>query len=155
MNSLIVYYSRFGNTREIAEAVGETLGAAGPAQVISTDQLGVSDLEEAELVVLGSPTHQMKLPEVVRPVFESLPRRVLPGTPAAVFDTSYKLSRWLAPFTAAPKLASWLRKLGGKRLVPPETFHVEGREGPLYAGEIERARAWANSILKQLEEVSL
>jgi hypothetical protein len=35
--------------------------------------------------------------------------------------------------------------------VPPETFHVEGKEGPLYAGEIERAQAWAAMILEQLE----
>jgi hypothetical protein len=120
--------------------------------VISTGQLGASDLRDIELIIMGSPTHRMNLPEAVRPVFESLPRRVLPGTPGAVFDTSYRMSRWLAPFTAARKLASRLRRLGGKRIVPPETFHVEGREGPLCEGEIERAKAWAISILRKLEE---
>jgi hypothetical protein len=93
----------------------------------------------------------MNLPQAVRPVFESLPRRVLRGTPVAAFDTSYKMSRWLAPFTAAHKLAPRLRKLGGKRVVPPETFHVVGRDGPLYEGEIERARTWAASILQRVE----
>jgi hypothetical protein len=73
----------------------------------------------------------------------------------AAFDTSYKMSRWLAPFTAARKLAARLRKLGGKRVVPPETFHVEGREGPLYEGEIERARRWAALILERLAERTL
>jgi hypothetical protein len=93
----------------------------------------------------------MNLPQAVRPVFESLPRRVMRGTPVAAFDTSYKMSRWLAPFTAAHKLAPRLRKLGGKRVVPPETFHVIDRDGPLYEGEIERARTWAASILKRVE----
>jgi flavodoxin len=151
MRSLVVYFSKFGNTQKIAEAIAETLGSAGPVRVISTNQLNASDLEGVDLVVMGSPTHRMNLPEAVRPVFESLPRRILRGTPVAAFDTSYKMSRWLAPFTAARKLTSRLRKLGGKRLVPPETFHVEGREGPLYEGEIERARTWAASILEQLE----
>jgi hypothetical protein len=93
----------------------------------------------------------MNLPEVVRPVFEALPRRVLRGTPAAAFDTSYKMSHWLARFTAARKLNGKLRKLGGKRIVPPETFHVVESKGPLYEGETERARAWAASILGRLD----
>jgi flavodoxin len=119
--------------------------------VISMDQLTVSDLTGVDLVVAGTPTHRMNLPEAIRPVFETLPRRVLRGTPIAAFDTSYKMSRWLAPFTAARKLLSKLRKLGGKRVVPPETFHVMEREGPLYEGEIERAREWARSIHERLK----
>ena len=151
MNSLVVYFSKFGNTQKIAEAIAETLGSAGPVRVISTDQLSVSDLEGVDMVVMGSPTHRMNLPEAVRAAFETLPRRILRGTPVAAFDTSYKMSRWLAPFTAARKLAHRLRRLGGKRVVPPETFYVVEREGPLYEGEIERARTWAALILKRLE----
>ena len=67
----------------------------------------------------------------------------------AAYDTSYKMSPFLARFTAAKKLSRKLRKLGGKQLVPPETFHVVAREGPLYDGEVDRARVWAGSILKR------
>jgi hypothetical protein len=103
--------------------------------------------------VMGSPTHRMNLPEAVRPVLEGLPKRVLRGASVAAFDTSYKMSGLLRRFTAAPKLARKLRKLGGRQVVPPETFHVAGREGPLFDGEIERARAWAKSILGQVETI--
>lgn len=150
MNVLVVYFSKFGNTRKVAETIAQTLGAAGSARVISSEQLCASDLADAELVVMGSPTHRMNLPEAVRPVFDGLPRRVLRGTHVAAFDTSYKMSRWLAHFTAARKLAKKLRKLGGKQVVPPETFHVMEREGPLYDGELVRASRWAESIGKQL-----
>jgi flavodoxin len=150
MKSLVVYFSKFGNTQKVAEAIAGPLGERGSVRVISIDQLTASDLSEVDLVVMGTPTHRMNLPEAVRPVFEVLPRRVLRGTPAAAFDTSYKMSPFLARFTAAKKLAQKLRKLGGKRIVPPETFHVVDREGPLYDGEIERAQAWAASILELL-----
>lgn len=146
MNVLVVFFSKFGNTRKVAETIGESLGAAGSVRVISSEQLTASDLADADLVVMGSPTHRMNLPEAVRPVFDGLPRRVLRGTPVAAFDTSYKMSRWLAHFTAARKLAKKLRKLGGKQIVSPETFHVMEREGPLYDGELERAKRWAESI---------
>lgn len=150
MNALVVYFSKFGNTRMVAEAIAQALEPAGSVRVLNLDQLTVSDMEEADLVVMGSPTHRMNLPEAVRPVFERLPKRILRGTPVAAFDTSYKMSAFLARFTAAKRLAKKLRKLGGKRIVPPETFHVVEREGPLYEGEIERAREWAELILERL-----
>lgn len=146
MNVLVVYFSKFGNTRKVAETIGESLSAAGSVRVISSDQLAASDLADADLVVMGSPTHRMNLPDAVRPVFDGLPRRALRGTPVAAFDTSYKMSWWLAHFTAARRLAKKLRKLGGKQVVPPETFHVMEREGPLYDGELERVQRWAESI---------
>jgi len=58
-----------------------------------------------------------------------------------------QINTFLARFTAAKKLTQKLRKLGGKRIVPPETFHVVEREGPLYDGEIERAKEWAASLV--------
>jgi flavodoxin len=152
MNSLVVYYSKFGNTKKVAEAIAEILKAKGAVRVINADQLTASHLHKVDLVVMGSPTHRMKLPESVQPVFEALPRHILRGTSVAAFDTSYKMSPFLAHFTAAKKLARKLRKLGGKRVIPPETFHVVGREGPLYEGEIERAKAWAVSILAKWRE---
>ncbi|UCC62560.1 MAG: flavodoxin family protein [Anaerolineae bacterium] len=151
MKSLIVYFSRYGNTQKIAEAMAGRLGSAGPVRVLSVDQLTASDLTGADLVVAGTPTHRMNLPQAVRPMLDRLPRRVLRATPVAAFDTSYKMSAWLARFTAARKLLRKLRKLGGKRVLPPETFHVVEREGPLYEDEIERAREWAGLILERLD----
>jgi flavodoxin len=150
MKTLVVYFSKFGNTQQVAEAIAIRMQALGPVQTISSDELTVDDLQDVDLVVMGSPTHNMNLPKAVKPVFESLPRRVLPGTPVAAFDTSYKMSWWLNQFTASKRLARKLRKLGGKLVVPPEIFHVTQREGPLYEGEIERARVWAASILEQM-----
>jgi flavodoxin len=150
MNALLVYYSKFGNTQEVAEAIAEELQSAGSVRTLSTDQLTADDMRGIDLAVMGTPTHKMNLPEAVRPILEQLPRGILRGVPVATFDTSYKMSAFLARFTAAKRLRQKLRKLGGKPIVPAETFHVTEREGPLYDGEIERARRWASSILEQL-----
>ena len=150
MHATVVYFSRFGNTRAISEAIAETLASAGSVRVLVLDQLTPSHTQGSDLLVVGSPTHRMNLPEAVRPVFAELPRRTLRGTHVAAFDTSYKMSALLARFTAAKKLAQKLRKLGGVRVVPPETFYVIERQGPLYDGELERASAWAGSILERL-----
>ena len=39
MKTLIVYFSKFGNTRRIAEAVAEVMRQAGEARVVSIDGL--------------------------------------------------------------------------------------------------------------------
>jgi flavodoxin len=148
VNALVVYHSQFGNTRHVAEAIAGELQAAGGVRARSAGQLTAADLQAVDLVVMGTPTHKMNLPEAVRPLFEALPRRVLRGVPVAAFDTSYEMSGLLARFTAAKKVDQKLRKLGGKRLLPPETFHVHRHhEGPLLDGEIDRARDWARALL--------
>jgi flavodoxin len=147
VNTIVIYLSRFGNTRRVAEEIAEAFDDQGGTRIMPADRVTAAELADADLVIVGSPTHRMNLPQELRPWLEVLPRRALRGVWVAAFDTSYKMSRWLAPFTAAPKLDRKLRKLGGRRAVRPETFHVTAREGPLYEGEIERARAWGASLL--------
>jgi flavodoxin len=151
MNTLVVYFSKFGNTQMLAETIGDALSSAGNLRVISSEQLEVADFHGVDLVIMGSPTHKMNLPESVRPLFEQLPKKILKGKLFTTFDTSYKMSWWLNQFTAGKRLAQKLRKLGGKRILPPEIFLVTGREGPLYEGELERAKDWANSILAEVK----
>ena len=83
MNALVVYYSQFGNTQQVAEAVSEVFQGAGAARTLSADRLTAAELQDVDLVVMGTPTHKMNLPEAVRPVFESLPRRILRGVHGA------------------------------------------------------------------------
>jgi flavodoxin len=154
MNALVVYFSKFGNTQKVAETIAEVLEAETSLRIISSDKLSATELEDVDLLIMGTPTHRMNLPEAVQPIFEKLPRRVLRKIPTAAFDTSYKMSAFLARFTAAKKLARKLRKLGGMQIVPPETFLVMGREGPLYEGELYRAREWGRSILNKLSRRS-
>jgi hypothetical protein len=48
---------------------------------------------------------------------------------------------------AAPRIASALEEAGAALVVGPEGFIVEDTEGPLRAGELERAAEWAGRIL--------
>ncbi|UCH59767.1 MAG: flavodoxin family protein [Anaerolineales bacterium] len=152
MNSLVVYFSKFGNTQIVAKAIAGVLAKGGEARLVNSDELSLRDLEETDFLVMGSPTHKMNLPLNVRPVFERLPKRILRGKPVAAFDTSYRMSWWLNQYTAGKRLVKKLRKLGGKSIVPAEIFLVTGREGPLYDGEIERAKQWADLLLEKVKK---
>jgi hypothetical protein len=51
---------------------------------------------------------------------------------------------------AAEPIADRLRKKGGELIVPPEGFLVDGTEGPLIEGELERAADWGSQIMDSL-----
>jgi hypothetical protein len=91
----------------------------------------------------------MNLPEGARARLAELPKRCLRHKSVAVFDTSYKMSAWLNLLTASKKLGRKLKRLGGRQVVPPETFHVMEAQGPLYEGELERAASWADMVLQK------
>ena len=155
MKALIITYSKFGHTKmlgqTIADTIAECLNADGNAQSISMDEIDIATLADADLVIMGSPTHRMNLPEDVRVKLRTLPRKSLRGKKMAAFDTSYKMSGWLNLLTASKKISRKLKKLGAKRVVPPETFHVMESKGPLYDGEIERAQEWARLVGEKSE----
>ena len=154
MNALAVYYSKFGNTKRVAEAIAETWRPTGSVRVMSAEELTAADTGNAELLVLGTPTHVANLPKELRPILQALPKRALKGVRVVAFDTSYKMNWLISLFTAAKPLDRKLRRLGGKRSARPESFFVVGRQGPLHEGEVERAKAWAETILVRYKRLT-
>jgi flavodoxin len=121
MKALIVYFSKFGNTRRVAEAMAETLQQADATRVVSIEQLAASDFEGVNLVIVGSPTHAFTVPSAVRSALTALPPGILTGKSVAAFDTTVRL--WpLRHMRASPKILRQLRTLGGKPVLPPQTF---------------------------------
>lgn len=155
MTSLIVYFSKFGNTRRLAEAMAEPLGRSGAVRVVPIDQLGPTDFDDIDLVVMGTPTHAFSLPQVVAAILKTLPSGILAGKSVAAFDTTVK--PW--PFRrlrASPKLLRHLTRLGGKPVAQPQTVFVQtsnpqktGQIDLLLEGELDHARKWAVDLLEQ------
>ena len=66
MNTLVVYYSKYGNTQKVAEIIASECASHGSARAINLDDLTLTDLKQADIVIMGSPTHRMNLPEAAR-----------------------------------------------------------------------------------------
>lgn len=142
MKSLIIYESEYGNTEKIARAIADALGQYGDARTASVDSLDRVDSQGLNVLVVGAPTQRHGLPAAVRDLLERTPQDELRGVGALAFDTRYRRARWITG-SAAKEIAKQLRRMGCKLLSEPESFFVEGAEGPLESGEEDRARAWA------------
>ena len=166
MRATVVYESMYGNTRRIAEAIAEGLGADATALPVAQarDQAG------APLLVVGGPTHawsmsrrstrQAAAEAAARPdsgltmepqadgtgVREFLQAVVANGRQAAAFDT-----RSHSPFSgrASAAIKRALSRRGFVVIDSPHSFFV--KKNVLVDGELDRARAWGRTLAQQME----
>ena len=151
MNTLVVYDTRFGDTATIAQAVADGLAEYGTARVLALDEAIASQLDGIDLLVLGCPTHNHAATPAMQAWVERLPPDILERVPIAAFDTRYHMAHWLAG-SAAGALAQTVAERGGVFVSAPESFFVTAREGPLEAGELDRAHRWADQVCRALDE---
>ncbi len=155
MKTLVIYDSQFGNTEQVARAVGEALGDA--AKVLHAGDAAPQQLQGLQALIVGSPTQRFRPTPPITTFLKSLPAGSLKGVRVAAFDTRLTVEEIeahsvLAFFVrifgyAAKDIGRLLARKGGRLVLPPEGFYVEGMEGPLMDGEIERAQSWAKRIM--------
>jgi flavodoxin len=145
MKTLVVYDSLYGNTQAIAQAIGDAI--SDDVEVLHVGEATASGLEAYDLLVVGAPTHAAKPSPDCQEFLDQIEAPALEGVKVAGFDTRMT-NRLITIFgTAAPKIVKALEKKGGTLAGPPGGFYVTGGEGPLKAGETERAAAWAQGLV--------
>jgi flavodoxin I len=149
MNTLVIYESQFGNTEQIARAIANAFAGRGPTHLEPIFHAEHHALEGVDLLVLGSPTQYHDATPDMLAWLDRIPPRALDGVHVAVFDTRYRIPRLLSG-SAAQVIERAILKQNGKLIAPPESFFVTEREGPLEAGEVERAVSWCNALLDAL-----
>jgi flavodoxin len=157
MKGMVVYDSVFGNTEQVARAIGTALAERGEVETRPVTDVNRGQLMGLAFHVVGSPTRQFRPTGAVTELLKRIPKQGLQGVKVAAFDTRFPASeiqknRILAFFVrifgyAAKPILDRLTKKGGDPVADPEGFYVEGVEGPLAEGELERAAAWARGLL--------
>jgi len=161
MKTLVVYDSFFGNTEKIARAIGDALGYPDDVEILRVGDVKPEELMNADLLIVGSPTRAFRPSPATTRLLKSIARRALDGVNIAAFDTRvteeeiakgpWILRKMVRIFGYAAKpIADMLVKKGGTLVAAPEGFFVEGNEGPLKEGELERAEKWARQFGRTL-----
>ncbi len=177
MKVTIVYESMFGNTHEVAQAIGDGVREAHPDADVQCVPVGEASAEvgSTDLLMVGGPTHirgmttglsrkmgisgEEKAEAKGEPTHELEPDAEGPGL-REWFDDLQKIGdgKKAAAFDtrldsrmaggAAHGIARRLRRHGYELLSGPEGFVVEDAYGPLRAGEIERAKQWGAQLVQ-------
>jgi len=168
MRAVVVYESMYGNTHQIANAIGDGLRESFPTDVISVHQAQPHLMKDVDLVVVGGPTHTHGMShestreaaatkaaepdselhldadapgEGVREWLESL--GPMTGR-AAAFDTRVDMST-LVTGRASKGIAKQLRRHGFDVVVDPESFLVT-KDTHLAPDEQLHARQWGQQL---------
>jgi hypothetical protein len=176
MQAIVTFESVYGNTRAIAHAVADGLGDTADVKVTSHDELGEADAANADLVVVGAPTHMHGLPTsfsrkmaarasedehidldpsaTAGPGIRSLLSELSgDGRAAAAFDTRGAANPAMTG-SAARGIAKRLRRRGFELIAEPESFLVDDSEGPLAEGELDRARKWGRVLADRVDSAA-
>lgn len=177
MHVVIVYESLFGNTREVAEAIGDGILDAQPDARISCVRATEPELGlalGADLLIVGGPTHNRGLTTAVtRKMGVKAEERVPLGVPGHGIEPGAHgpgVREWFQALPKAPAgslgaafdtrvasrmaggaahgISRRLRRHGYQLVAEPAGFIVEDVAGPIRDGELARARAWGASLLR-------
>lgn len=150
MKALIIYDSHAGNTQKVAEAIASGIEDC-TVGLKDVHHVTPDDLKDVKLLIIGSGTHGIKPTLAITTFIESIADNALDGVNVTAFDTRiekenikkliFRLISDNSNFAARP-IAEKLRKKGGTLVLLPEPFILEGEDGPLKEGELERAKLW-------------
>lgn len=150
MRALVVYDSKFGNTREIAERIGDAM-KVGDTDVDVLSTVEFTDLpDNLDLLVIGAPTQAHGVEATMRAFLDRLPPNRLDHLKVAVFDTRMRWPKLLSG-SAAEGVAKRITRNGAELVDDPESFFVADKEGPLREGEVDRAADWATFLLSTVK----
>lgn len=156
MKAMVIYDSAFGNTAQIARAIGNALGAPQDITVSHVNDVKPEQLIGLDLLIVGSPTQGFRPTKAVTHFLNGMAGQSLNSVKVAAFDTRISTSdiqssifRFIIDMGgyAAKPIGNRLVQRGGNLIVSPEGFYVAGKEGPLKPGELERAAEWARQIM--------
>jgi hypothetical protein len=172
MRAVVVYESMYGNTHLVADAIGAGLRPAFDVSVVPVAQVSPAVLADAELVVVGGPTHAhgMSRATTRKAAVEAAekpasPLEVEPDAPgpglrdwfgalgqypakAAAFDTRIHAPALLTG-RASKGVTRLLRAHGFDVIAEPESFLVTKKDR-LEPGETARAREWGASLAESI-----
>jgi flavodoxin I len=154
MKILVIFDTFFGNTEQVANAIGKAM--ADDASVVRIVDVKQDQLAGLDYLVVGSPTRAFKATKPIIDFLNTLPAGSLNGVKVAAFDTRMDVKKVNNRFLtfmagifgyAAKPIADRLAKKGGSLVSEPEGFIVLDSEGPLMDSELERAEKWAEGLL--------
>lgn len=151
MKGAVIFYSRWGNGRQVAEQIARGLEESGHEVALLDLKKSQDGLQsDLDFLVAGSPTRAGKMAGPMRRFIAGLGSD-WNGKGFAAYGTGYR--KWLEKSKlSAEDIQAELEKKGLKPLSQPLRIGVEHTRGPLAAGEARRAFEFGKQIGDSLKD---
>lgn len=150
--AIVVYESKYGNTKLVAEMIAEGMNQVSGTEAILAElnDVDITQLDEFDTILVGSPNHMGGATRSIRKFIDKLGKLNLESKQGAVFDT------YLAKDfeKAVKKMEKQIgEKVPGLTLMAPGlSIRVEGMKGPITDGELPKCKEFGVKIATQMKE---
>ena len=148
--ALIVYDSKYGNTKRVAEVIAEGMREVGQVEAILSHvkELDFEKISEYDLVLIGSPNHIGRPTRSVKKLIDKLGELDLKEKRIAVFDTY--MSKDFEK--AVKKMEKGIgKKIPGSELMAPGlSIRVQAIKGPILDGELPKCREFGRKVATKI-----
>ena len=149
---IVVYESRYGNTKHVAESIIEGINEVGVVEV-SLKELKEVDFKEIpfyDAILIGSPNHVGGPTRGIKGFIDKLGKLPLEGKKFAVFDTYMEKDFEKAVKKMEKRISEKAPAL--MRIMSGLSIKVQGIKGPIVEGELSKCKEFGRSIANQLKK---
>ena len=146
MKGLVVYQSKWGNCRQVGEAISMGLAESGHDVEVLPVASASSPDPQLDFIVVGGPTRAARTYGPVKRLAKNKLKEGWAGKPFAAFSTGGTVYATKPNTQASEKLFELLQANGLTPLAPPFKAGVEEMHGPLREGEVERAEEFGREL---------
>jgi menaquinone-dependent protoporphyrinogen IX oxidase len=148
MKILIVYDTLHGNTKKVAELIGEGLKTieGNTVSVENVKEIDVEKDETFDAILIGSPNHAASHTKTVNQFIESLPNASLKGNSFAVFDTYMGKDFEKATGKMEEQITQVMPNM--KKLSSGLSIKVGGMKGPIVDEDLPKCKEFGIKLAK-------
>ncbi|MFC2020806.1 flavodoxin family protein [Chloroflexota bacterium] len=149
---IIVYESKYGNTRLVAESIAEGMKKGSKTEVVLSElkETDLSKMGDYDAILVGSPNHIGTATRSIRKFIDQLGALGLENMPVAFFDTYMGKDYEKAVRKMETRLN---KKTPGLNLIAPGlSVRVDGMKGPVTEGELPKSREFGARIAPLLKD---
>ena len=144
MKGIVVYHSKYGNCKQVAEAILAGLKEGG-ADVTLAEVGSLEGLpEDLDFLVMGSPTRAGSASGPIRKFVKKASWTA--GLKFAAFGTGLAKGVAKGDKISAEDISESLKVFGLAEVVPPFRAGVGGWKGPLVEGALDKAREFGKAV---------
>ena len=148
----VVYDTKYGNTRIVAEKIVEGLKEVGGLEVAIGDveEVAPEKVADYDVILIGAPNHMGGPARTIKKFIDKLEKIDLKAEWFAVFDTYLGGDFEKAVKKMEKRIGEKIPKL--KRIAPGLSIKVQGMKGPIVEGELPKCIDFGRKIGRQLKE---
>ena len=148
----VVYDTKYGNTRLVAEKVAEAMGEVEDMDITISDveEVEIEKVADSDAILIGAPNHIGGPTRTIKKFIDRLGKLQLKAKWIAVFDTQFGGNQFEKAVKKMEKRIS--EKLPDLKLITSGlSIRVGGMKGPIVDGELSKCVDFRNKIVNQLK----